>query len=82
MGLNTIYDSFVISLDSTPTTDLTFNYVVHCMLNEEVHQGNCKGTSVHLLTLPPLLSPISPTLSTPTPLCAYVHPLLPLYQYQ
>jgi hypothetical protein len=40
MGLNATYDSFIISLDSTPTADLTLNYVVHCMLNEEVQQGN------------------------------------------
>ena len=37
MGLDTTYDSFVISLDSTPMTDLTLHYVVHCMLNKEVH---------------------------------------------
>jgi hypothetical protein len=36
MGLNAMYDSFIISLDSTPTTDLTLNYVVHHMLDEEV----------------------------------------------
>jgi hypothetical protein len=46
MGLNTMYDSFVISLDSTPTTDLTLNYVVHHMLNEEVHRDNCMKEGV------------------------------------
>src|ERR1700677_2004422 len=40
MGLDTTYDSFVISLDSTPMTDLTLHYVVHRMLNEEVRRGN------------------------------------------
>jgi hypothetical protein len=69
--------------ESTHVAKLTINELHHACKGTSVHfLTSCKGTSVHLLTLPPLLSPISPTLSTPTPLCAYVHPLLPLYQCQ
>ncbi|OJA10711.1 hypothetical protein AZE42_13161 [Rhizopogon vesiculosus] len=39
-GLNKSYDSFVISLDSTATADLTFNHVVNHLLNEDVQQGS------------------------------------------
>jgi hypothetical protein len=48
MGLNTTYDSFVISLDSTPTMDLTLNYIVHHMLNEEVCQDNHMKEGWHM----------------------------------
>jgi hypothetical protein len=47
MGLNTTYDSFIISLDSTPTMDLTLNYIIHHMLNEEVHRDNCMEGVAH-----------------------------------
>ncbi|KAG2358595.1 hypothetical protein BDR07DRAFT_1294496, partial [Suillus spraguei] len=35
-GLNKSYDSFVISLDSTVTADLTFDHVVNRLLNEDI----------------------------------------------
>ncbi|KAG2159496.1 uncharacterized protein EDB93DRAFT_1070697, partial [Suillus bovinus] len=37
-GLDKLYDSFVISLDSTATADLTFDHVVNCLLNEDVRR--------------------------------------------
>ena len=39
MGLNVLYKSFVISLDSTQSLLLTLNYVMHRLLNEEVRHG-------------------------------------------
>lgn len=35
MGLGPTYDSFVISLDATPTDQLTLDFVIHRLLNEE-----------------------------------------------
>jgi hypothetical protein len=40
MGLDAMYEPFVILLDSTQPKLLTLNYVIHCLLNEDVHQGN------------------------------------------
>ena len=40
MGLNVSYESFVISLDSTQSSLLTLDYVMHRLLNEEVRRGN------------------------------------------
>ena len=42
MGLDKSYDSFIISLDTTPPEQLTLNYVISRMLNEEVHCNNVK----------------------------------------
>ncbi|KAG2341226.1 hypothetical protein BDR05DRAFT_845284, partial [Suillus weaverae] len=39
-GLDKLYDSFVISLDSTVTADLTFDHVVNHLLNEDVQRGS------------------------------------------
>ncbi|KAJ3483976.1 hypothetical protein NLI96_g5947 [Meripilus lineatus] len=39
-GLDESYDSFVISLDSTPTEQLTLDYVIDRLLNEEVQRAN------------------------------------------
>lgn len=39
-GLDKSYDSFVISLDSTVTADLTFDHVVNRLLNEDVRRGS------------------------------------------
>ena len=39
-GLDKTYDSFVISLDSTATADLTFDHVVNRLLNEDVRRGS------------------------------------------
>ncbi|OJA16104.1 hypothetical protein AZE42_12878 [Rhizopogon vesiculosus] len=39
-GLDKSYDSFIISLDSTATADLTFDHVVNRLLNEDVWQGS------------------------------------------
>ena len=36
MGLDVSYEFFVISLDSTQPELLTLNYVIHCLLNEDV----------------------------------------------
>ena len=40
MGLDKSYDSFIIFLNITPPYQLTLNYVISCMLNEEVHHNN------------------------------------------
>ena len=40
MGLDKSYDSFIISLDTTPPDQLTLDYLVSHMLNEEVHPSN------------------------------------------
>jgi hypothetical protein len=37
-GLDDSYDKFVISLDSIPLEQLTLNYVINCLLNEESRQ--------------------------------------------
>ncbi|KAG2338215.1 hypothetical protein BDR05DRAFT_843804, partial [Suillus weaverae] len=37
-GLDKSYDSFVISLNSTVTADLTFDHVVNHLLNEDVRR--------------------------------------------
>jgi hypothetical protein len=39
-GLDKSYDSFVISLDSTATADLTFDHVVNRLLNEDIRRGS------------------------------------------
>lgn len=41
-GLDVSYDSFVISLDSTPSDELTLELVVNRLLNEEVRRDNRK----------------------------------------
>lgn len=41
-GLDVSYDSFVISLDSTPSDELTLELVVNRLLNEEVRRENRK----------------------------------------
>ena len=40
MGLDKSYDSFIISLDTTSPDQLTLDYVISCMLNEEVRCTN------------------------------------------
>src|ERR1700683_3138361 len=40
MGLDKSYDSFIISLDTTPPEQLTLDYVISRMLNEEVRRNN------------------------------------------
>ena len=40
MGLNKSYDSFIISLDTTPPEQLTLEHVISRMLNEEVRRDN------------------------------------------
>jgi hypothetical protein len=40
MGLNKSYDSFIISLDTTPPEQLTLKHVISRMLNEEVCRDN------------------------------------------
>jgi hypothetical protein len=44
MGLNKEYDHFVASSDMTPTQELTVDYVVARMLNEEAQYGD-KGST-------------------------------------
>jgi hypothetical protein len=39
-GLPPSYDHLVVSLDATPEDDLTVEYVINCLLNEETHQEN------------------------------------------
>jgi hypothetical protein len=34
-GLPSTYENFVITLDSTPTSQLTLDYIISCLLNEE-----------------------------------------------
>ncbi|KAG2159306.1 uncharacterized protein EDB93DRAFT_1042761, partial [Suillus bovinus] len=46
-GLDKSYDSFVISLDSMATADLTFTHVVNCLLNEDIRQGGSASEEVH-----------------------------------
>ena len=38
-GLPSSYDNFVVSLDATAASNLTLNYVISRLLNEEAHQG-------------------------------------------
>jgi hypothetical protein len=40
MGLDKSYDSFVISLNTTPPEQLTLDYIISHMLNEEVCHNN------------------------------------------
>jgi hypothetical protein len=40
MGLDTSYDSFIISLDSAPVDKLTLEHVVDQLLNKEVQRDN------------------------------------------
>jgi hypothetical protein len=40
MGLDASYEPFVISLDSTQPELLTLDYVIHCLLNKDVHCDN------------------------------------------
>jgi len=40
MGLNKSYDSFIISLDTTPANQLTLEHIISWMLNEEVCHDN------------------------------------------
>lgn len=40
VGLDVTYDPFVISLDSAQPKLLMLNYVIHHLLNEDIHQGN------------------------------------------
>jgi len=40
MGLDTSYESFIISFDGTQPELLTLNYIIHCLLNEDVHHDN------------------------------------------
>ena len=43
MGLDVSYESFVISLDGTPTENLKVEYVISRMLNEETRRTNMEG---------------------------------------
>ena len=40
MGFDASYKSFVISLDGMQPELLTLNYVIHCLLNKDVHHEN------------------------------------------
>jgi hypothetical protein len=40
MGLDVLYKSFIISLDRTQPGLLTLDYVIHHLLNEDVHRDN------------------------------------------
>jgi len=40
MGLDASYESFIISFDGTQLELLTLNYIIHCLLNEDVHHDN------------------------------------------
>lgn len=40
MGLGPAYESFVVSLDSTPADQLTLDFVIHRLLNEESRRGD------------------------------------------
>jgi hypothetical protein len=40
MGLDVLYESFIISLDGTQPELLTIDYVIHCLLNEDVCHDN------------------------------------------
>ena len=40
MGLDVLYKFFIISLNSTQPELLMLNYVIHCLLNEDVHCDN------------------------------------------
>ena len=40
MGLDKLYDLFIISINTTPPNQLTLNYIFSCMLNKEVHCSN------------------------------------------
>jgi hypothetical protein len=40
MGLDALYEPFIISLDSTQSELLTLDYVIHHLLNEDVHCDN------------------------------------------
>ena len=40
MGLNTSYDFFIISLNTTPVNQLNINLIISHMLNEEVQHEN------------------------------------------
>ena len=42
MGLDGSYDSFIVSLDATPTDQLTLEHVIHRMLNEETRRQATK----------------------------------------
>ena len=54
MGLDKSYDSFIISLDTTPPEQLTLDYVVSRMLNEEVRRSNTEiqGVAVKARGMP------------------------------
>ena len=54
MGLDKSYDSFIISLNTTPPEQLTLDYVVSCMLNEEVRRSNTEiqGVAVKARGMP------------------------------
>jgi hypothetical protein len=41
-GLPPSYDNFIITLDSTPPADLTLDYVITRLLNEEARQSSTK----------------------------------------
>ena len=45
MGLNKSYDSFIISLDTTPAKQLTLD-VISSLLNEEIHHDNVQAHSL------------------------------------
>ncbi|KAH8102360.1 gag-polypeptide of LTR copia-type-domain-containing protein [Phellopilus nigrolimitatus] len=45
MGLDDSYDSFVISLDSTPTDDLDLEFVINRLLNEEARRNGKEVTA-------------------------------------
>lgn len=51
-GLDKSYDSFIISLDETITTDLTFDHVINRLLNEDVWRGS--GASDEMVRTAPV----------------------------
>lgn len=46
MGLDTSYESFIISLDSTPSGDLDVDHVISRIINEEVRRENVETQGV------------------------------------
>ena len=46
MGLDKSYDSFIISLDTTSPDQLTLDYVVSRMLNEDIEEVHCTNVEI------------------------------------
>ncbi|KDQ56282.1 hypothetical protein JAAARDRAFT_48207 [Jaapia argillacea MUCL 33604] len=50
MGLPLVYDSLIITFDSTPPKELTLNVVITHLINEETHQSSSTATTSHYAT--------------------------------